>query len=162
MVRLRSISPLATLAVVAALLAGCGSSSSSSGSSAATGSTSAPSTSTAAPSTSATTPTGSTASTPTSSTGTTSTGTTPTPPTSSTAVARCRRGVHSLPHLKQSTRSRLEALCGHANDDPEAMRKAAVEACREIVNASPLPAGPQKERALRTCDHAGGSKGSGK
>lgn len=148
----------------AALLAGCGGSSSSSGAGATTGSTA-----TLPTSSTASTPTSSTASTPTASTpahtGSTSptgTGTTPHSPAGAAAVASCKRGVRSLPHLKQSTAERLETICEKAaSGDVNAKRKAAREACRELVEASPLPAGEAKERALAACRNAGGAKGAG-
>jgi hypothetical protein len=70
--------------------------------------------------------------------------------------------VQSLPHLKQSTKERLETICEKAaSGDVNARRKAAEEACRELVNASPLPAGEARDRALAACKNAGGAKGSG-
>jgi hypothetical protein len=55
-------------------------------------------------------------------------------------------------HVDASTRRKLEAICRHASDpDPQAKRKAAQEACRALVKASPLPAGTSRERALATC-----------
>jgi outer membrane PBP1 activator LpoA protein len=135
--------------LAAVLLAGCGgssSSSSSSSSSAATSST--PSTS----STASTGQTGSTATTPTSTSGSTSKSAAP-----ASAIASCKHGVQSLPHLRQSTKERLEKICEKAaSSDAVAKRKAAVEACKELVNASPLPAGKQRDRALAACKHAGG------
>jgi hypothetical protein len=133
---------LPTLLAAAALLAGCGSSSSSSGSSAATSSTPAA--------------TSSTATTPTSSTGTS---TSSKVPGGGEAVAACKRGIQSLPHLQQKVTEKLEAICEKAaSGDVNAKRKAAEEACRELVNASPLPAGEAKDRALAACKNAGGSK----
>lgn len=121
---------LAPLLAVA-LLAGCGSSSSSSSSST---------------STSAAT-TGSTAS------------TAAKLPQVASAVASCKQGVQRLPQLRASTRERLEQICEKAGSgDKQAVQKAAEEGCREIVNASPLPAGSAKDRALAACKHAGGSK----
>lgn len=158
--RLPSYLPI--LLAAAALFAGCGSSSGSSSSSAAgaaTGSTATPPTSSTA-----STPTSSTAGAPTrtGSTSSTATSTTPHPPTGATAVASCKRGVQSLPHLKQSTKERLETICEKAaSGDVNARRKAAEEACRELVNASPLPAGEARDRALAACKNAGGAKGSG-
>ena len=149
MVRRLRIS-LPALLVAAALLAGCGSSSSSSGSSAATSSTPATTSSTAT----ATTPTGSTATTPTSSTGTSTSA-----KGGAEAVAACKRGIQSLPHLQQKVTERLEAICEKAaGGDANAQRKAAEEACRELVNASPLPSGEAKNRALAACKNAGGAK----
>jgi hypothetical protein len=133
----------------AVLLAGCGSSSSSSnssGSSAATSST--PSTSQTGSSSTATTPTSSTP-----------TSTSPKLPRGAAAVASCRHGVQSLPHLKQSIKEKLEEICQKAaSGDVNAKRKAAEEACRELVNASPLPAGEARDRALAACKNAGGAK----
>jgi ABC-type Fe3+-hydroxamate transport system substrate-binding protein len=152
MARPLSASLLPALAV-AVLLGGCGSSSSSSSSS---GSSAA---------TSSTGQTGSTATTPTATTGSTSKTPTPTGTTGSTSkapapasvIASCKRGVQSLPHLRQSTKERLEKICEKAaSSDAVAKRKAAVEACRELVNASPLPAGKQRDRALAACKNAGG------
>jgi hypothetical protein len=148
MVRRLHASLLLALAA-AVLLAGCGSSSSSSsfsGSSAAT------------PSTSATGQTGSssTATTPTSPT---PTSTSPKLPGGAAAVASCRHGVQSLPHLKQSIKEKLEEICQKAaSGDVNAKRKGAEEACRELVNASPLPAGEARDRALAACKNAGGAK----
>jgi hypothetical protein len=131
MVRRLRISFPALLAA-AALLAGCGSSSSSSGSSAATSST--PATSSTGTSTSSKVPGG------------------------AEAVAACKRGIQSLPHLQQKVTERLEAICEKAaSGDAGAQRQAAEEACRELVNASPLPPGGAKERALSACKNAGGT-----
>jgi hypothetical protein len=74
-------------------------------------------------------------------------------------VASCKHGVEQLPTLRASTRAKLVTICEKAGSgDPNATRKAAEEACREIVNASPLPAGSAKDRALAGCKHAGSSK----
>jgi len=148
MVRWLHASLLPALAV-AVLLAGCGSSSSSSSSSGSSAAT---------PSTSATGQTGSssTATTPTSPT---PTSTSPKLPGGAAAVASCRHGVQSLPHLQQSTKEKLEEICQKAaSGDVNAKRKAAQEACRELVNASPLPAGEARDRALAACKNAGGAK----
>lgn len=153
----RSLPPLLAAVV---LLAGCGSSSSSSsstGSGAVTGTisgtvsqTSSSSTAPPATSTSPTTTTGTSA--------TTGSSASPTPPSAANAVASCKRGVQSLPHLKQSIRKRLETICEKAAaGDVKAKRKAAQEACRELVNASPLPAGEARDRALAACKNAGGA-----
>jgi TolA-binding protein len=134
----------------AALLAGCGSSSSSSSSSGSSVATSPTS------STSSTGQTGSTATTPTSST---PTSTSPKSSGGAAAVASCRHGVQLLPHLKQSIKEKLEEICQKAaSGDVNAKRKAAQEACRELVNASPLPAGEARNRALAACKNAGGAK----
>jgi hypothetical protein len=70
--------------------------------------------------------------------------------------------VRALPHLKSNTRHKLEAIClSAASTDVQTKRKAAQEACRELVNATPLPAGTARDRALATCRDAGGTSGSG-
>jgi hypothetical protein len=139
----------------AVLLAGCGSSSSSSsssGSSATTSSSAATSSTATTSSTPSTGQTGSTATKPTSTTGSTST--TPAP---TSAIASCKAGVQSFPNLRQSTRERLEEICEKAaSSDAATKRKAAVEACRELVKASALPAGKPRDRALAACKHSGG------
>lgn len=146
--RLRAFLPFALAAAV--LFAGCGSSSSSSGSSGS--SAAAPST----PSTSSTAQTGSTATTTTSPA---PTSTSSKSPGGAAAVASCRHGVQLLPHLKQSIKEKLEEICQKAaSGDANAKRKAAQEACRELVNASPLPAGEARDRALAACKNAGGAK----
>jgi hypothetical protein len=128
----------------AVLLAGCGSSSSSSSSSGSSAATS---------STPATGQTGS------SSTATTPTSTSPKLAGGADAVASCRHGIQLLPRLKQSTKEKLEEICQKAaSGDVNAKRKAAEEACRELVNASPLPAGEARDRALAACKNAGGAK----
>lgn len=135
MVRLRSI--WLPLLLAAALLAGCGSSSSSSSS----GTTAATSGSTS----SSTSGTGAT-----------------TLPDAGAAVASCKQQVQRLPQLPAATVQRLEKICEKAGSgDKKAVREAAEEGCRAIVNASPLPSGSAKERALRACAHAGGTE-SGK
>jgi hypothetical protein len=149
--------------LAAALLVGCGgssnsSSSSSSGSISATSST--PATTQTSSTATVTTPTSSTATTP-----TTSTGTSTSPkksPGGAAGVASCRHGVQSLPHLKQSTKEKLEELCQKADSsDVNAKRKAAEEACEALVSASPLPSGEARDRALAACKNAGRARAKG-
>lgn len=173
MARARRIS-LLPLLVAVALYAGCGSSSGSPSSTAATGSSAATSSTAATnsspatnstPSTVATSSTPSTTqahsnSTPTSSTGTRASSI---PPTRAGAIASCKHGVQSLPHLPPSARERLEAICERGvNGDVNAKRNAAEEACRELVKASLLPAGAARNRALAACNKAGRAAGGGK
>jgi hypothetical protein len=139
MVRFRVVS-LALLPAVAALIAGCGSSSSSSKSSASTSSTP--------------------AATQTATTATATTPATSTTTSASASVTACKDGIQSLPHLRQSVTERLDRICeqgGHAN--VEAEREALDEACRELVKASPLPAGSAKSRALAACRRAAPESG---
>lgn len=145
------------LLAAVALLAGCGSSSSSSSSSAATSST--PATSQTSSTATATTPTRSTATTPTNSTGAS---TSSKLPRGAAAIVSCKHGVQSLPHMKQSTREKLEAICEKAaGGDVNAKREAAEEACLLLINASSLPAGKAKNRALAACKNAGRARAKG-
>ncbi len=145
---------LLPLLAAAALLAGCGSSSSSSSSSAATSLT--PSTSQTSSTATATTPT---ATTPTTSTGTS---TSSKLPRGAAAIVSCKHGVQSLPHMKQSVREKLEAICEKAvGGGVNARRKAGEEACLLLINASPLLAGKAKERALAACRNAGRTRAKG-
>jgi hypothetical protein len=58
----------------------------------------------------------------------------------------------AFPHLQPSTRRKLEAICQQAaSPDAQAKRKAAQEACEEVVKVSPLPSGTSRDRALATC-----------
>jgi predicted lipid-binding transport protein (Tim44 family) len=160
---------LPALLVTAALLAGCGSSSSSSSSSSSTSSpatSSTPATTQTSSTATATTPSSTaTAPTQTSSTATaptTSTGTSGSfkPPAGATTAASCKHGVEGLRTLKASTKAKLETICEKAGSgDPNAIRNAAEEACHELVNASPLPAGSEKDRALAACKNAGAAGG---
>ncbi len=134
MVRLLSTWLIAPLAA-AALLAGCGSSSGSSGSSSSSKSVS----------------TG---------TGSTSAGGVAKLPAVSSAVASCKQGVQRWSTLPAGTREKLERICERAgSNNKEEVRKATVEGCRALVEATPAPNGPAKRRALAACAHAGGSKG---
>jgi len=126
MIRKLSPAPLAVLAA-AALLAGCGSSSSTSSSTASTGA----------------------------STGSSSTPTTGAPKLSATSVEQCKHGVSALPTVSQATKHRLEAICDKAaSGDAATARAAAREGCEEIVKAAPLPEGTAKQRALSACKSA--------
>jgi hypothetical protein len=68
--------------------------------------------------------------------------------------------MRAFPHLRSSTRRRLEAICRHAaSPDAQTKRKAAQEACEELVKVSPLPRGTSRDRALATCENAGAAQG---
>jgi hypothetical protein len=119
--------PVAAL-VAGALLAGCGSSSS-------TTNTTAPAATT--PAAGATTP------------GATGTSTTA---AGAAAVAACKQAIQAQSTLPASAKSKLEAVCGKAaNGDEAAVRKAAREVCEEVINQSAVPAGPAREQALAAC-----------
>lgn len=132
--------PLTWLAVAlagAALLAGCG------GSSSTTTSTSS--------STPATTATSSTPA---------ATGSTPAVTSAAglsganvqVAVAACKRAIQAQTTLPAGAKSKLEAACDKAaKGDTSAVKKAAQEVCEEVIKTSKIPAGAAQEQALANC-----------
>jgi hypothetical protein len=140
---------LVVVVIGSVFIAGCGSSSSSSSTSSQSGSTAA-TTGTTTSSTPAST--GTTSSAP----STSSTPSTIPNPASSAgladAVAECRSVIKEAPTLSASTKTKVEAICNKAADgDLAGARAAAKEVCEEVINASPIPAGAVKERALAAC-----------
>jgi hypothetical protein len=135
----RSLS-LAAVLLSVALIAGCGSSSSSN-------STSTNSSSTAASASTA-------ASKPAS---------TPTVPSAASvgsfsaaqlaqALATCKSVIHKDPTLSSSLKSKVEGICNKAaSGNLAGARAAAKEVCLEIINGSPIPAGPYKQEAQAAC-----------
>jgi hypothetical protein len=115
---------LAVALVGGLFVAGCGSSSSSSSST-----------------TSSSTPT----------TTSTSSITVPTGPGVAQAVASCKSVVQKAPTLSAATKAKIEGICEKAGTNPAAARTAAKEVCIEVVNASPIPSGSIKEKALAAC-----------
>ncbi len=68
------------------------------------------------------------------------------------AQASCRQRVQSAPSLSASAKAKLEKLCDQAQStDPAAIRKATQEACLTLLEASHVPAGAARERALALC-----------
>jgi hypothetical protein len=125
--------------IAAALLAGCGSSSS-------TTSSAAPATSSAAPATS----------TPAASSTPSATTTPAVGSAGAAAVAACKQAIQAQTTLPAGAKSKLEAVCAKAaNGDQAAVRKAAEEVCEEVVNKSNVPAGAAREQALAACKSAG-------
>jgi hypothetical protein len=121
--------------VAGALLAGCGSSSSTT-SSAAPATTSTPAASTSSTPSSATTPIGGAA--------------------GATAVAACKQAIQAQTTLPAGAKGKLEAICQKAaNGDQAAVHKVAQEVCEEVVNNAAVPAGAAKEQALAACKKAG-------
>jgi hypothetical protein len=116
----------------AALVAGCGSSSSTTSSST---TTSKPATTTSKPAT-----------------------TTSKPATTSTAarsaVAICKSIIQRVPTLSASVKAKVEGICNKAASGGLAgARAAAKEVCVEVVNASPI-SGAAKEKDLAACKAA--------
>jgi hypothetical protein len=148
------IKTLATLAVVAAFVAGCGSSSSSSSS---TTASSAAASSSETPSSSSTTATSTaTSETPTSSAAA-STSTSPSGgaglsnnPAVQAAVTACKQRISVAPNLSSDAKTKLTNLCDQAASGNEAaVLKAAAQVCQEIVKQS-IPQGAQQQ-ALASC-----------
>lgn len=123
----------------AALLAGCGSSSSNS---------------------TTTTPTITVSKTTTTPGTTTTTGTSTTtvltPEQAKKAADTCKHGVQSESSIPSSVRPKLEKTCEKAaSGDTGALRQVAQEACVQLINASHIPAGAARERALSVCGVGG-------
>jgi hypothetical protein len=140
------IKSIATLAVVAAVVAGCGSSSSSSSSSAAS---SAASSSSAAPSSSSETATSTSSAAPTSTAASGGAGLSNNP-TVQAAVAACKQRIAGAPNLSSDAKTKLTNLCDQAASGNEAaVLKAAAQVCQEIVKQS-IPQAAQQQ-ALASC-----------
>lgn len=75
-----------------------------------------------------------------------------TPAQAKQAVSTCKHGVQSQSAIPSSAKAKLEKTCEKAaSGDPSALRKVAEEACIELINASHLPSGAIKQRALDLC-----------
>ncbi len=137
MIRSR-LSWLGGLLACGALIAGCGSSSST---------TSSQNSSSATTSTPAAT-TG-TASTP---TATQSAPSTKSPANVAAAVLACKQEIAAQSTLPAGAKAKLEAVCGEAaKGNTAAVKQAAREVCEEVINKSAVPAGAAKEQALASC-----------
>jgi hypothetical protein len=140
------IKSIATLAVVAAVVAGCGSSSSSSSSPAAS---SAASSSSQAPSSSSETATSTSSAAPTSTAASGGAGLSNNP-TVQAAVAACKQRIAGAPNLSSDAKTKLTNLCDQAASGNEAaVLKAAAQVCQEIVKQS-IPQAAQQQ-ALASC-----------
>jgi hypothetical protein len=91
-------------------------------------------------------------------TATTSTGgaTTPkvagNPATIQAAVAACKHEIQALATMPASSKAKLEAVCEKvARGDTSSVHQAGREVCEEVINSSPLPSGAAKDKALATC-----------
>jgi ABC-type phosphate transport system substrate-binding protein len=116
-----------------AFVAGCGSSSNSTTSS-------------------QTTPTATVAPGSTTTSGTTTTTLPLTPAQAKQAVETCKHGVQAESSIPSSAKPKLEKTCEKAaTGNTAAIRQVAEEACVLLVNASHIPAGAARERALAVC-----------
>ncbi len=135
MIRRRS-AWLIGLFLCAALIAGCGSSSSTTSSQSST-----PAASTSTPAATGTTST------------TTSTSTRAVPPANiAQAVATCKSQIAAQSTLPAGAKSKLEAVCEKAaRGDTAAVKVAAREVCEEVIKNSAVPSGSAQEQALAAC-----------
>ena len=68
------------------------------------------------------------------------------------AVSTCKHGVQADPAIPASAKAKLERTCEKVSSgNLNALRQVAQEACVELVNASHLPSGAAKQRALAVC-----------
>ena len=73
-------------------------------------------------------------------------------PTGRTAVERCQHGIRAQPSISARAKTKLEKTCEKTASGSQAALHEVVKAvCVELVNASHLPSGVAKERALAVC-----------
>ena len=82
------------------------------------------------------------------------TGTSPlTPEQAKQAASTCKSGVQKESAIPHSVKGKLEKTCEKvaSSGTANALRQVAQEACIQLVDASHIPAGAAKERALSVC-----------
>ena len=68
------------------------------------------------------------------------------------AVTICKHQIKAQATLPASAKSKLEGVCEEAaKGNSVAVKKAAREVCEEVVNGAKVPAGASKEQALAAC-----------
>ncbi|MGO9490606.1 MAG: hypothetical protein ACLQBB_16495 [Solirubrobacteraceae bacterium] len=68
------------------------------------------------------------------------------------AVSECKRIIQSQSKLPASAKVKLEGACAKAAEgDTAAVKKAAREVCEEVIAESSLPSGATREAALAAC-----------
>jgi hypothetical protein len=68
------------------------------------------------------------------------------------AVASCEQAVRSQHTISASAKAKLEAICKKAGSGGQAgLQSVAHEVCIELLEASHVPAGAAKEKALAAC-----------
>jgi hypothetical protein len=73
-------------------------------------------------------------------------------PTGRQAVELCQHGIRVQPSISASAKTKLEKTCQKTASGSQAALQEVVKAvCVELVNASHLPSGAAKERALTVC-----------
>ena len=71
------------------------------------------------------------------------------------AVEACKENVQQAPQLSKDAKDDLVDLCEQAaSGDPEDLREVSRQVCRRIIEDT-LPAGDQREQALRLCEQSG-------
>jgi hypothetical protein len=74
------------------------------------------------------------------------------PAAAAQARATCMQRVQAQASISASTKAKLEQICNQAaTTNPAAIQKATQEACIALLNASHVPAGAARERALAVC-----------
>ena len=75
-----------------------------------------------------------------------------TPVQAQQAVATCKRSIQAQSGISASIKAQLAKTCEKAaTGSPADLQKVAQEVCVELVNASHIPAGAARERALAIC-----------
>jgi hypothetical protein len=76
-----------------------------------------------------------------------------TPAQAKKAVSSCKGAIQRQSTIPKSARGTLEKTCEKAasSGSPAALGQVAEEACVDLINASHLPSGVIKDRALATC-----------
>ena len=73
-------------------------------------------------------------------------------PTGQQAVELCKHSIQAQTAISASAKAKLEKACAKAASGTQAaLQEVAKQECVELVNASHLPAGPARERALSVC-----------
>jgi hypothetical protein len=77
----------------------------------------------------------------------------PATPLNAQQRAACRRAIQTQSTISASAKAKLERrICEKAPPSNQAAQQKEIqEACVELVNASHIPAGPARERALAVC-----------
>jgi len=80
-------------------------------------------------------------------------GTSPLPPAAGKqAATSCKHAIQTQTKLTASEKTKLEALCDKAASGNGAdLDRIAHEVCVELINVSHVPTGPLRERALALC-----------
>ncbi len=76
-----------------------------------------------------------------------------TPEQAKQAASTCKKGIQKESAIPQSAKAKLEQTCEKVGTGgaEAALRQVAEEACVQLVNASHIPAGAARTRALSVC-----------